>query len=62
MKSAYDMMTKLKENDEKKQQELDLRCTQAKEKIQTLRRTVADRDKRIEELQNMQVCRTVVTR
>jgi len=55
MKNAYDMITKLKENDEKKQREIDLRRAQAKEKIETLRRTVADKDKLIGELRTMQV-------
>jgi len=57
MKSAYDMITKLKENDAKKQREIDMRCTQAKEKIETLRQAVSDRDKTINELRTMQVCR-----
>ena len=56
MKNAYDMITKLKENDAIKQKEIDVRRTQAKEKIETLRRAVADRDKTIDELRTMQVC------
>jgi len=56
MKSAYDVMTKMKEADEKKQKEIDLRCAQAKDKIEKLRLAVADRDKTIEELRTMQVC------
>jgi len=56
MKKAYDMITKLKENDEKKQREIDLRYSQAKEKIETLRLAVAERDQTIAELQNKQVC------
>ena len=56
MKNAYDMMTKLKETDEKKQKEIDLRCVQAKDIIEKLRLAVADRDKTIEELRTMQVC------
>lgn len=56
MKNAYDIITTLKENDDKKQKEVDQRCTQAKEKIDALRRAVVDRDKIIEELQTAQVC------
>ena len=57
MKNAYDMITKLKENDQKKQSEIDLRRTQAKDRIETLRRAVADRDKTIDELRTVQVCK-----
>ena len=56
MKDAYDMMTKLREADAMKQKELDLRCVQAKDKIETLRLTITDRDKTIEELRTVQVC------
>jgi len=56
MKNAYDMMTKLREADEKKEKEIDLRCKQAKEKIETQRQAIADRDKTIEELRTVQVC------
>ena len=55
MKNAYDLITKQKENDEKKQREIDRRCTQAREKVQTLKKMITDRDRTIEELQNMQV-------
>lgn len=55
MKNAYDLITKLKENDDKKEREIDRRCTQAREKIETLRQTVADRDKTIENLRAVQV-------
>jgi len=57
MKSAFDMITKLKENDVKKQKEIDLRRTQAKEKIEALRQAVADRDKTLDELRTVQVCK-----
>jgi len=56
MQNAYDMITKLKENDDKKQREIDLRWRQAKEKIETLKHFIADRDKTIGELRNVQVC------
>jgi len=55
MKNAYDMIMKLREADEKKQKEIDLRCTQAKDRIEALRQAVADRDKTIQELRTLQV-------
>jgi len=55
MKSAFEMITKLKEDDGKKKKEIELRCTQARGKIEAMRQAIADRDKTIEELQNMQV-------
>jgi len=55
MKNACDMMTNLRETDEKKQKEVDLRCTQARDRIETLRQAVADRDKTIEALRTTQV-------
>jgi len=60
MKTAYDMITKLKENDEKKQREIDMRRTQAKDRIETLRRAVADRDKTIDELRTVRVCKMLL--
>jgi len=56
MGGAYDMISKLNEKNERKQKELDLRCTQAKEKVETLKQTIAVRDKTIQELRNTQVC------
>jgi len=56
MKSAHVMMTKLKENDEQRKKDVAARCAQAKERIDTLRQAVVDREKTIEELRNLRVC------
>ena len=56
MKDAYDMITKLREADEKKEKEIDLRCVQARDTIEKLRLAVANRDKTIDELRTVQVC------
>jgi len=56
MKNACEAMSAHKDNEKKKQRDMDERFTQAKAKIDSLKQTIVEKDQQIDELQIKQAC------